>query len=477
MAIPVIESISEDAEVDVADETSTLTQPTSLATGEWIFPIIAIEADDVATSPFDDSTNKPTGCDLIDDFGLGDNTDVWAAVYSRLVTGGESWPLAVAWAETAAMVDFCGITLRVSGVNDSNPVNIVGTPATYTSADTKTASSITTTEDDCLGVALIIFDGADGSPISLDAGSVSAGWSIAAEHVSNTGAVGVILAVATKEQASAGALGDCTFTPAVSDGAAVIMFAIEGDSATTEITYVDTDETIEDGQQNVSVTVSGFSTDINQIELHSGSFQFNGLFDSGTGTSYTFDLPDISEDTRGINAVPFTSSNHSISVFVSTAESGEASLPITFNPKTGWARIDVVSGSIAEGSIFEDRAGGAPADTSQVYYPTASNTSITAAGLISTDLGTVNGKLFNISTGEWESWTWTVAASLSNGLSFSKFILSLDGYTGSIADRAIQYLTDQGFTTGSLTDKKMAWLGSLGYTGSLNDRLSQWINA
>lgn len=410
MAIPVIESVAEDAEVDVADDASTIASPSGLATGDWLFPIVGIEADGSTGAPFDDSTNKPTGCDLISTFGEAGNVDVWGAVYQRLVTGGESFPLAVAFNAEDAMADFCAITLRASGVNDANPVNAVGTPVSLTSAGDKIVTEVTTTENDCLAVAVMLFDGADCSPISLHADSVSAGWTIEAEHISNTGAVGLTLVVATKEQATLGATGACHFVPTASDGGAGVMFAIEGATVSgPAVTDVDTDETIVDAQKNVAVTVADFGGDITSIILASGSFTTANLLDAGTGTSYTMDLPDITGYAVDTAGVPFTSSNHT--VVVRASRTGETDdLEVTFNPQPGWARVDVASGSTAEGSIFEDRAGGAPADTSQIYYPTASNTSITATGVITTDLDTVSGQLFNVSTGEWEPWTWEIAS-------------------------------------------------------------------
>src|SRR5690606_15242769 len=66
----------------------------------------------------------------------------------------------------------------------------------------------------------------------------------------------------------------------------------EGASSTPAITDVDTDEIIVDAQQDVAVTVADFGGDITSIILASGSFTTANLLDSGTGTSYTMDLPD-----------------------------------------------------------------------------------------------------------------------------------------------------------------------------------------
>lgn len=49
--------------------------------------------------------------------------------------------------------------------------------------------------------------------------------------------------------------------------------------------------------------------------------------------------------------------------------------------------------------------------------------------------------------------------------------------TGYINDLYGIYLTGQGYTTGTVSDRMYAFLGGLGYTGTLNDRLYQfWLD-
>lgn len=172
------------------------------------------------------------------------------------------------------------------------------------------------------------------------------------------------------------------------------------------ITDVDTDETVEDGQQDVSFTVSGFGSDITSASLRVGAqtVALTGL--SGTGTNYVVDFPDVSAFATDTAGLPFTSSNH-VNELVASDGNNEASLAITRNPKAGFAVVDTVNAVATQGSVFENRVGGAMADGSQILYPTTNNTVVTEDGVISTDADSVDVLTWDVDTGIWETLTIT----------------------------------------------------------------------
>lgn len=178
------------------------------------------------------------------------------------------------------------------------------------------------------------------------------------------------------------------------------------------ILNVDSDDVIEDGQQDIPFTTRSFSGDITTVSITSGAYSapLTGL--AGTGTSYTVDLFDVSSFSSDTAGIPFTSANH-VNLFEASDGTDTATLEITRNPKAGWAVIDTVGAVATQGSVFENRAGGAMSDNSQVLYPTASNTTISPDGTITTDAATVEGKAWDVDTGAWEIFTVNFGTGLS----------------------------------------------------------------
>jgi hypothetical protein len=171
-----------------------------------------------------------------------------------------------------------------------------------------------------------------------------------------------------------------------------------------EITNVDTDNTITDGQQDISIPTTGFTSPITTINLKVGDerIALSGL--TRDVDTYTADLMDVTALTSGTVGLPFSSATYQNEI-EATNGTDTAVINITRNPKAGWAVIDVVDGVNTEGSAFETRVGGAPSNASQILYPTANGTSITATGIITTDAQEVDGYLWNVTSGEWETWS------------------------------------------------------------------------
>ena len=187
-------------------------------------------------------------------------------------------------------------------------------------------------------------------------------------------------------------------------------FSADGLVEARSIVNVDTDNTVVDGQQDVPFTVADFAGDITGASLRVGTdtLALTGLV--GTGTSYTVNMPDLSTFADATAGLPLTSASHQVQLEV-TDGTDTATIDIDYLPKTGWAVQEITGGVSVKGSVFEGRTGGAPANTSQVYYPTASNTSISATGVITTDVtgDSINGVIYYVTAKEWETFAASFA--------------------------------------------------------------------
>lgn len=170
--------------------------------------------------------------------------------------------------------------------------------------------------------------------------------------------------------------------------------------AAQNVTDIDTDENVTDGQTGAAFTTNGFTGEITQVKFVSGTSETLGnsvVSSSGAGT---FNMPDVSGYTVDTTGSPFGSGSWTL-----TDGTDSASLAGTLSPKTGWDYV-VVSGAVkTTGSVFENFIG-TILDSSQVYYPTASNTSVDATGILNTDATSdIDMQFWDISDGTWKSFS------------------------------------------------------------------------
>lgn len=187
--------------------------------------------------------------------------------------------------------------------------------------------------------------------------------------------------------------------------------AVDSAGGGASITDVDTDETLEDGQTAVVSTHSGFATNPDSGKLVSGSFEYSLTNFSSNATTATGDIQDIANLSSSQAGVPFTSASHSLSMQLDNSVDVEsASLAITLNPATGWAVQEVTGVNNAANACVTKNFTGTPPNTSQIAYETASNTSLNAQALLTTDIinGTINMRYWDAVTGLWEPFTVTL---------------------------------------------------------------------
>jgi hypothetical protein len=199
-----------------------------------------------------------------------------------------------------------------------------------------------------------------------------------------------------------------------------------------------------------------------------------------TEETYSFDLPDVTSITEPTLGLPFSSAAYQNQIEV-TDGTDTASINITRNPKSGYTVVETVSAVDTVGSIFETRVGGAPADGSQIYYPTADSTTITASGIITTDSTGFVAFVWDVTSKEWDAVTFTTQGEGIPSIDRTTWnavgaYLRTQGYTGGNNDVIMEWLSDQGFE-GAYNDRWDGYWDSLGYTGGHNDKRTQWVKS
>jgi len=141
----------------------------------------------------------------------------------------------------------------------------------------------------------------------------------------------------------------------------------------------------------------------------------NGTGITSTSGAGTIDFPDVSAYAIDTIGCPFTTASHTIEYVLSDGTDTEV-LAGTYNPKSGWAVVEVASAVKTTGSIFENFVG-TITDASQVYYPTANTTAVSATGIVTTDAtADIDMQFWDISDENWKQLTLLITpASTSSG--------------------------------------------------------------
>jgi len=140
------------------------------------------------------------------------------------------------------------------------------------------------------------------------------------------------------------------------------------------------DSPVLDGSTGNAFTVSNFGSGITSFTIDDGVHTLD-LSASLSGT-YTYDFPDITGYTVDTAGILFGVNTATVGDGVDTATSS-----IIVNPKSGYAYVSLNTGldTTTLGTVMYGWTG-APILNDQIYYPTASNTSVDANGVLTTDL-------------------------------------------------------------------------------------------
>lgn len=211
MAIPVIETWTPNDTGGSAATSITLTKPSGVAAGDLLLLIVG--------------SDRPNSVGWADVTGwtkfinINSNaSDANLACYWRIADETEGSTIEVG---AGGNYQLYGWYIRISGVDQSTPINVIGTPD-YTGATTHNPQPIDTTVDDCLAFYALAFDGGDGYTFSES----NTGWAEVDELQSGTTGNDASGCWGTKDMPSAGSSGAVTITSTAADGSACIQFAI-----------------------------------------------------------------------------------------------------------------------------------------------------------------------------------------------------------------------------------------------------------
>lgn len=173
------------------------------------------------------------------------------------------------------------------------------------------------------------------------------------------------------------------------------------------------DSPILDAEQDNVFNVTGFGSNINQVNVYPtvgfSDWGVTGLTGTGDGP-YTYDMTDVAAYTVNTIGSPFTSASWQQQLYGADGTDSDI-VNLTVNPKAGWAVVEAVSPVKTAGSVFENFTG-IPVNTDQVYYPTAGNTSVAADGTLTTDLtsGTISMLYWDSSDNNWKPFDIIISA-------------------------------------------------------------------
>ena len=213
MAAPILENdwtVNDSGEA--ATDTITLTKPAGAAVGNLLLLIVGSDQDNVA------DWNTVTGWTQF--ININDAAgDANVACYWRICDGTEASTVDVTG---ATVEERYGWYIRVSGVDTTTPIHLVGTPL-YQTTSPYYVPQITTTVDDCLIFYALAFDGGDGFPFTV---SGVGGWAEVDDQQSGTAGTDASGCWGTKTMSGQGATGDAGVFSTVDDGTSSIQFAV-----------------------------------------------------------------------------------------------------------------------------------------------------------------------------------------------------------------------------------------------------------
>ena len=220
MALPVLESHTKNNAVGSAS--ITLTKPAGVVSGDLLLLIVGNDS----TSSTDEWDDDLAGYTLMFEVGTS-TTDTHLAVFRRIADGTEAATIDVPSTSTR---DNWGFFLRISGVDQTTPIDVLGTASGVADAASVTVAAVTTTVADCLGLVVCSYDGGD-STFTVSTNS----WTKTDEEFAGTDASSGSGLFGQKDIASAGSSGSCLIEFSVSDGSVVNMFAIRPAAAAAEL--------------------------------------------------------------------------------------------------------------------------------------------------------------------------------------------------------------------------------------------------
>lgn len=213
MAVPVIEGYTEQSETNPTT-TITVSKPSGVQNGELML-VILINDDTSSGEVF----NTKTGWTKIVDVGDG-TSDSHIGIHWRIADGTEGDTEDFTQAGSDEWVAWW---VRISGVDNITPINVVGSATIKSKDSSVTAIAVKTTVADCLALCFGAFDGGDGYPFTVS----GTGWSKEDDGQSGTSGYSDASGVwGKKSMGAAGSTLDTTIGASASDGIVGIQIAL-----------------------------------------------------------------------------------------------------------------------------------------------------------------------------------------------------------------------------------------------------------
>jgi len=206
----------------------TLTKPASIAVGDLllIFAITALPSGTV--HQYNDSSNKPSGFTRINTAGAGPE-DTSVGAFWRIATGSETATIGVQAINTS--YDCVGWYYRVTGANDTTPINVIGSDYEASTGTSHAITGVTPTARNCMAIYLAAVENASSNqPFSVS----GTGWTETGELTGGIagGAWGY------RQLTNIEASGTATFAIASNSGVAGFQFAIRPAGGLFSITSI-----------------------------------------------------------------------------------------------------------------------------------------------------------------------------------------------------------------------------------------------
>lgn len=380
--------------VVTTDQTPAISYDTTPTSGNVLIAVLATQSD---TTPI----TAPTGFTLLQSGASG--TNVTIAIAYKVSTGTEG---IIEWTKASATHNTLYIN-EVSGLTGSAPT------ASGIDTDTginRTSMTISTSGSANDGDFAMAFAG------SQQATNVEAGraWSDGYTETTagGTGTTRPLLSASRKNLTATGVTSTTFSTTGSGDQLAGVIMAW-AQSAGVTVDDINTDEVVEDGETGVTFTTTGYGGEISTATINDGTNSTSASNISSTGGAGTFDLPDVSGYASNTAGSPFTTASYTIQATLGDG-TDTANLGVTYNPKTGWAVVEVASAVKTTGSVFENFVG-TITDASQVLYPTSNNTSVSATGIITTDATQdIDMQFWDVTDGTWKPFTALIGSGNAN---------------------------------------------------------------
>jgi len=318
--------------------TITLTKPANIVSGDLLLIIVGND-DNTNTAQWNNSTLKPTGFTMINEAG-SKSPDAHVAAFYRLADGTEGATVAV---PSATNADYWGYYMRITGVDQTNPIDVLGVDYLVNNLASHAVTALTTTVPNTLAFYVLSADGGDTFPFSVS----GTGWIESAEIRAGVGATNSAGTWGTRAMATAGNTGVATVAMNVIDGASGFQFAltpatITSGTLTADAINFDTGSGPAWGQLAWTDVEPGTSQILYQIEYLNAIGNWELIPDSAlTGNATGFTISPINLETLN------TTTYHDIRL-LANLNCSVADCPILNDWTLEWSRGFTVSGTALE---------------------------------------------------------------------------------------------------------------------------------